>query len=52
LFFFGAEFTKALVVNTGSEVVPKKNAIRVPGINEDVIRANKSNATRKKKQSA
>src|SRR5689334_24190609 len=50
--FFGAEFTKAFVVNTGSKVEPKKNAIRVPGINQEVIRANTSNATRKKKHSA
>jgi membrane protein len=47
--FFGAEFTKALVVETGSKVQPKKNAIRVPGINQEVIRANSTNATTKKK---
>jgi membrane protein len=55
--FFGAEFTKAMVVNTGSKVTPKKNAIHVPGLNKEVIRTNKSDVTKKsdvttKKESA
>lgn len=46
--FFGAEFTKALVLTNGSKVVPRKNAVHVPGLNEEIIRTNKSDVTTKK----
>ena len=38
--FFGAEFTRALVVRMGSKVRPGKNAVHVPGLNKEIIRTN------------
>ena len=45
--FFGAEFTRSLVRNIGHKVTPKKNAVHVPGLNEDIIKVNKQNAKTK-----
>src|SRR5262249_13056208 len=38
--FLGAEFTKAFVMHTGGKVIPKKNAVYVPGLEEEVVKTN------------
>ncbi|MDZ4845125.1 MAG: YihY/virulence factor BrkB family protein [Chitinophagales bacterium] len=49
--FFGAELTKAFVTHRGDKVVPKKNAVYVPGLNDEVIQAGSSNVDGKKQRS-